>query len=50
MEFPGYGNPKGEDIADAKALLKEAGYDAPSKLAKRVLTTTAVGRLSDRAQ
>jgi peptide/nickel transport system substrate-binding protein len=42
LKLPGYRMPKDQDIADAKALLKEAGYDPPSKLGKRVLTTSTI--------
>jgi peptide/nickel transport system substrate-binding protein len=35
--LPGYRMPKDRDIAEAKALLKEAGYDPPSRLGKRVV-------------
>jgi peptide/nickel transport system substrate-binding protein len=35
---PGYRRPKAPDIAAAKALLKEAGYDPPARLGKRMLT------------
>jgi len=42
LKLPGYRIPKDQDIADAKALLKEAGYDPPSKLGKRVLTTSTI--------
>ena len=43
VHLPGYGGvpgsprTKAQDIADAKALLKEAGFDPPSKLGKRVM-------------
>lgn len=49
-ELPGYRQPKDQDIADAKALLKAVGYDPPSKLGKRVLTTIPVGLFPDQAQ
>jgi peptide/nickel transport system substrate-binding protein len=42
LKLPGYSIPKDQDIADAKALLKEVGYDPPSKLGKRVLTTSTI--------
>lgn len=41
-ERPGYRIPKDQDIAAAKALLQEAGYDPPAKLGKRVLTVPTV--------
>jgi peptide/nickel transport system substrate-binding protein len=47
---PGYRRPKGQDIAEAKALLKAAGYDPPAKLGKRVLDTLTVSVLPDTAQ
>lgn len=49
-ERPGYRMPKDQDIAEAKALLKEAGYDPPSKLGKRVLTVPTVLYWPDLAQ
>jgi peptide/nickel transport system substrate-binding protein len=49
-ERPGYRLPKDQDIAEAKALLKEAGYDPPSKLGKRVLTVPTVLYWPDLAQ
>jgi peptide/nickel transport system substrate-binding protein len=47
---PGYRSPKAQDIAEAKALLKEAGYDPPSKLGKRILTTNTIWIYPDLAQ
>jgi peptide/nickel transport system substrate-binding protein len=49
-ERPGYRLPKDQDIAEARALLKEAGYDPPSKLGKRVLTVPTVLYWPDLAQ
>ncbi|MBM3226952.1 MAG: hypothetical protein FJZ47_24565, partial [Candidatus Tectomicrobia bacterium] len=49
-ERPGYRVPKDQDIADAKALLKDAGFDPPSKLGKRVLTVPTVLYWPDLAQ
>jgi ABC-type transport system substrate-binding protein len=37
-KLPGYSRPKTSDIEAARTLLKEAGYDPPSKLGKRTLT------------
>jgi peptide/nickel transport system substrate-binding protein len=50
LTLPGYRIPKEPDIAEAKALLKAAGYDPPSKLGKRVLTTPVASDLPDLAQ
>jgi len=50
LKRPGYSRPKAPDIAAAKALLKEAGYDPPAKLGQRVLTTPIVSDISDLAQ
>jgi peptide/nickel transport system substrate-binding protein len=50
LTLPGYRTPKAKDIAEAKALLKEAGYDPPAKLGKRVLTTPMASDLPDLAQ
>lgn len=47
---PGYRSPKDQDIAEAITLLKEAGYDPPSKLGKRVLTVPTVLYWPDVAQ
>ncbi len=47
---PGYQSPKAPDIEAAKALLKEAGYDPPSKLGKRVILTTPPWIVPDLAQ
>jgi peptide/nickel transport system substrate-binding protein len=47
---PGFRLPKEQDIAAALALLKEAGYDPPSKLGKRVLTVPIVLYWPDVAQ
>ncbi len=47
---PGYRRPKDQDIADAKKLLQEAGYETPDKLGKRVLTTPTAGQAVDIAQ
>jgi peptide/nickel transport system substrate-binding protein len=49
-KLPGYSQPKAKDIEAAKALLKEAGYDPPAKLGKRVLTTPNVLYWPDVAQ
>ncbi len=49
-QLPGYSRPKSTDIEAAKALLKEAGYDPPSKLGKRVLTAPNVLYWPDVAQ
>jgi peptide/nickel transport system substrate-binding protein len=50
LKLPGYRIPKDQDIADAKALLKTAGYDPPSKLGKRVLSVPTASVLPDAAQ
>jgi peptide/nickel transport system substrate-binding protein len=50
LKRPGYGSPKAQDIAAAKALLKEVGYDPPARLGKRVLTTTPAIFHADLAQ
>ena len=50
LNVPGYRQPKDQDIADAIALLKAAGYDTPSKLGKRVLNTGTVSFIPDVAQ
>jgi peptide/nickel transport system substrate-binding protein len=50
LQRPGYRRPKTKDIEAAKALLKEAGYDPPSKLGRRVLTTTPAIFHADQAQ
>jgi peptide/nickel transport system substrate-binding protein len=50
LKLPGYRIPKDQDLAEAKALLKEAGYDPPPKLGKRVLNTGRVSFLPDAAQ
>jgi len=50
LQRPGYSVPKAKDIEAAKALLKDAGYDPPSKLGKRVLTTPTVIWFPDLAQ
>jgi peptide/nickel transport system substrate-binding protein len=50
LTLPGYRKPKGQDIADAKALLKAAGYDPPAKLGKRILDTGPVSSVPDAAQ
>jgi peptide/nickel transport system substrate-binding protein len=47
---PGYRKPKDQDIADAKALLKAAGYNPPAKLGKHILDTGPVSTLPDTAQ
>ncbi len=49
-ELSGYRQPKDRDIAEAKALLKAAGFDPPTKLGKRVLTAIPVGLFTDQAQ
>jgi peptide/nickel transport system substrate-binding protein len=48
--LPGYRRPKDQDIAAAKALLKAAGYDPPSKLGKRVLNVATASVAPDVAQ
>jgi peptide/nickel transport system substrate-binding protein len=50
LPLPGYRIPKDQDIADAKALLKAAGYDPPAKLGKRVLNVATVSVAPDTAQ
>ena len=50
LNIPGYRQPKDQDIADAIALLKAAGYDTPAKLGKRVLNTGTVSFIPDVAQ
>lgn len=50
QKLPGYRRPKDQDIADAKKLLQEAGYETPDKLGKRVLTTPTAGQAVDIAQ
>jgi peptide/nickel transport system substrate-binding protein len=50
LPLPGYRIPKDQDIADAKALLKAAGYDPPAKLGKRVLNVGTVSVAPDTAQ
>ncbi len=50
LKHPGYSRPKAPDIEAAKALLKEAGYDPPAKLGKRVLTTPLASDIPDLAQ
>ncbi len=50
QKLPGYRRPKELDIADAKKLLQEAGYETPDKLGKRVLTTPTAGQAVDIAQ
>ena len=50
LPLPGYRLPKEQDIADAKALLKAAGYDPPAKLGKRTLNVGTVSVLPDTAQ
>ena len=55
-ELPGYGGIPGstrtkeDDIADAKRLLADAGYDPPSTLGKRTLLATGVTIEGDRTQ
>lgn len=55
-QLPGYGGMPGsirtkqDDIDDAIALLKEAGYDPPSELGKRVIQTAPVLWFSDLVQ
>jgi peptide/nickel transport system substrate-binding protein len=54
--LPGYGGLPGstrtkeDDIAEAKRLLAEAGYDPPSELGKRTLLATGVTIEGDRTQ
>ncbi|ETW94886.1 MAG: hypothetical protein ETSY1_32910 [Candidatus Entotheonella factor] len=50
QKLPGYRQPKDQDIADAKKLLQEAGYETPAKLGKRILTTPTAGQAVDIAQ
>jgi peptide/nickel transport system substrate-binding protein len=50
LPLPGYRLPKDQDIADAKALLKAAGYDPPAKLGKRLLNVGTVSVAPDTAQ
>jgi peptide/nickel transport system substrate-binding protein len=50
LALPGYRTPKDQDIADAKALLKAAGYDPPAKLGKHILDTGPVSSVPDAAQ
>jgi peptide/nickel transport system substrate-binding protein len=50
LRLPGYRMPKDKDIEAAKALLKEAGYDPPAKLGKRVLMTPLASFAPDAAQ
>jgi oligopeptide transport system substrate-binding protein len=50
LQLPGYRVPKAPDIQAAIALLKEAGYDPPSKLGKRILNTGKVAFIHDVAQ
>jgi peptide/nickel transport system substrate-binding protein len=46
----GYSQPKDKDLETAKALFKEAGYDPPAKIGKRVLTAPNVLYWPDVAQ
>lgn len=48
--LPGYRRPKDPDIVEAKRLLKAVGYDPPSQLGKRVLTTPTAAFGPDLAQ
>jgi peptide/nickel transport system substrate-binding protein len=50
LKLPGYRLPKDQDIAEAKALLKAAGYDPPAKLGKRVLLNGRASFQPDVAQ
>ena len=50
LKLPGYRVPKDQDIADALALLKAAGYESPAKLGTRVLNTGTVSFIPDVAQ
>ena len=50
QKLPGYRRPKDRDIADAKKLLQEAGYETPDKLGKRVLTAPTAAQAVDIAQ
>jgi peptide/nickel transport system substrate-binding protein len=50
LKLPGYQVPKEPDINAAIALLKEAGYDPPSRLGKRILNTGKVAFIPDVAQ
>jgi peptide/nickel transport system substrate-binding protein len=55
-QYPGYGGCPGcprtkeEDIALAKELLKEAGYDPPSELGKRTLSAATILWFADQTQ
>jgi peptide/nickel transport system substrate-binding protein len=49
-KLPGYRRPKAQDIKAAKALLKEAGYDPPARLGKRLLTAPMALHFPDLAQ
>jgi peptide/nickel transport system substrate-binding protein len=49
-KMPGYQVPKEKDIQEAKALLKEAGYDPPSRLGKIALTVPGILFYPDLAQ
>jgi peptide/nickel transport system substrate-binding protein len=50
LKLPGYRTPKDQDIAEARALLKAAGYDPPAKLGKRVLNVATASVAPDTAQ
>lgn len=50
LKMPGFRDPKDPDIDDAVAILKEAGYETPAKLGKRVLTVPIVLYWPDVAQ
>ena len=50
LKRPGFSDPKEPDVAEAVALLKEAGYDTPAKLGQRVLTAPIVLYWPDVAQ
>jgi peptide/nickel transport system substrate-binding protein len=50
LKLPGYRSPKQQDIAEARALLKAAGYDPPAKLGKRVLNVATASVAPDTAQ
>lgn len=50
LTLPGYRDPKTPDIEAARALLKEAGYDPPAKLGKRVIAVPSAIFYPDLAQ
>jgi peptide/nickel transport system substrate-binding protein len=50
LKLPGYQVPKERDVQEAKMLLKEAGYDPPSRLGKIALTVPGILFYPDLAQ